>query len=58
MLRNVVAIVIWSIAVLTVLEALGVNLAPLIAGAGIVGIALGLRRAERSSATSCRASSC
>ena len=40
-LRSVVAIVIWSIAVLTVLETLGVNLAPLIAGAGIVGVALG-----------------
>jgi moderate conductance mechanosensitive channel len=40
-LRSVVAIVIWSIAALTILEALGVNLAPLIAGAGIVGIALG-----------------
>jgi moderate conductance mechanosensitive channel len=40
-LRSVVTIVIWSIAVLTVLEALGINLAPLIAGAGIVGIALG-----------------
>ncbi|MFI5053734.1 MAG: mechanosensitive ion channel family protein [Acidimicrobiia bacterium] len=40
-LRSVIALVIWSIAVLTVLEALGVNLAPLIAGAGIVGVALG-----------------
>lgn len=40
-LRSIVTIVIWSIAVLTILEALGVNLAPLIAGAGIVGVALG-----------------
>ena len=40
-LRSVVAITIWSIAVLTVLSELGVNLAPLIAGAGIVGLALG-----------------
>jgi small conductance mechanosensitive channel len=39
--RSVVAITIWSIAVLTVLEILGVNLGPLIAGAGIVGVALG-----------------
>jgi small-conductance mechanosensitive channel len=40
-LRSVVTIAIWSIAVLTVLDALGINLAPLIAGAGIAGIALG-----------------
>jgi small-conductance mechanosensitive channel len=40
-LRNVIAVVIWSIAVLTVLSELGVNLAPLIAGAGIAGVALG-----------------
>ncbi len=39
--RSVVSIVIWSIAVLTILETLGVNLGPLIAGAGIAGIALG-----------------
>jgi small conductance mechanosensitive channel len=39
-LRSVVTIVIWSIAVLTVLDILGINLAPLIAGAGIVGVAL------------------
>jgi small-conductance mechanosensitive channel len=40
-LRNVIAVVIWSVAVITVLSELGVNLAPLIAGAGIVGVALG-----------------
>jgi small conductance mechanosensitive channel len=40
-LRSVAAILIWSIAVLTVLDELGVNLAPLIAGAGIAGIAVG-----------------
>ncbi|MET0627725.1 MAG: mechanosensitive ion channel family protein [Acidimicrobiia bacterium] len=40
-LRSIVAILIWSVAVLTVLSELGVNLAPLLAGAGIVGIALG-----------------
>src|SRR3954464_2246577 len=39
--RSVVSITIWSIAVLTVLEILGVNLGPLIAGAGIAGVALG-----------------
>jgi small-conductance mechanosensitive channel len=40
-LRSVVTIVIWSVAILTVLETLGINLAPIIAGAGIVGVALG-----------------
>jgi small conductance mechanosensitive channel len=39
--RSIVTIAIWSIAVLTVLEILGINLGPLIAGAGIAGIALG-----------------
>ncbi len=39
--RSIVSITIWSIAVLTVLEILGVNLGPLIAGAGIAGVALG-----------------
>jgi small conductance mechanosensitive channel len=39
-LRSIATIVIWSIAVLTVLDVLGFNLAPLLAGAGIVGIAL------------------
>ena len=40
-LRSIITIVIWSIAGLTVLEILGINLAPLIAGAGIAGLALG-----------------
>jgi small-conductance mechanosensitive channel len=39
--RSIITIVIWSIAVLSVLDTLGFNLAPLIAGAGIAGIALG-----------------
>jgi small conductance mechanosensitive channel len=39
--RSIVTITIWSIAVLTVLEILGINLGPLIAGAGIAGVALG-----------------
>jgi small conductance mechanosensitive channel len=39
--RSILTITIWSIAVLTVLEILGVSLGPLIAGAGIAGIALG-----------------
>src|SRR3954469_18558691 len=39
--RSIVSITIWSIAVLTVLEILGISLGPLIAGAGIAGVALG-----------------
>jgi small-conductance mechanosensitive channel len=39
--RSIVTITIWSIAVLTVLEILGISLGPLIAAAGIAGIALG-----------------
>jgi len=41
LLRSVVAITVWSIAIITILSDLGVDLAPLIAGAGIIGIALG-----------------
>lgn len=40
-LRGVSTAVIWTIAVFLILEELGVNLAPLIAGAGIAGVALG-----------------
>jgi small conductance mechanosensitive channel len=39
-LRNLVSIVVWTIAVLIVLGELGVDLAPLIASAGIAGVAL------------------
>ena len=39
--RSIAAVLIWSIALLTILDELGVNLAPLLAGAGIAGIALG-----------------
>ena len=35
-------IVIWVIAILTVLPELGVNVAPLLAGAGLVGLAIGM----------------
>jgi len=41
LLRSVVTITIWVIAALTVLPLLGINIAPLVASAGIVGIALG-----------------
>ena len=40
-LRSVVSIVIWSIAVLIILSELGIDLAPLLAGAGVLGVALG-----------------
>lgn len=40
-LRSVASAFIFSIAILLILGELGINLAPLIAGAGIVGIALG-----------------
>ena len=41
-LARLVRLVVWVIAGLLVLNELGVNLAPLLAGAGVVGVALGL----------------
>jgi moderate conductance mechanosensitive channel len=40
-LRSVVAVVIWVIATLLVLGELGVQIGPLLAGAGVVGVAIG-----------------
>jgi moderate conductance mechanosensitive channel len=40
-LKSTASIIIYSIAVITALAEVGINLAPLIAGAGIVGVALG-----------------
>ncbi len=40
-LRSVAAVLIWSVAALTIFDELGVNLAPLLAGAGVAGLALG-----------------
>ncbi len=40
-LKSAVGVSVWSVAVLLVLGELSINLAPLIAGAGIAGIALG-----------------
>jgi small conductance mechanosensitive channel len=40
-LRGVATAIIWTIASFLILEELGINLAPLIAGAGIAGVALG-----------------
>lgn len=42
LLRRTVSIVVVVLAVLMALSALGVNIAPLLAGAGVVGIAVGL----------------
>ena len=39
--RSVAAIVIWTWAVLAILDQAGVNVAPLIASAGVVGVAIG-----------------
>jgi moderate conductance mechanosensitive channel len=39
--RSVLRVVIWTFAVLEVMQLLGINLGPLIAGAGIAGVALG-----------------
>jgi small conductance mechanosensitive channel len=40
-LRSSASVIIYSLAVLTALSEVGINLAPLIAGAGIAGVALG-----------------
>ena len=41
MLRSIASALIWAIAVTMILGELGVNLGPLIAGAGIAGVAIG-----------------
>jgi moderate conductance mechanosensitive channel len=41
LVRSGVTVAIWTLALLQVMSEFGVNLAPLIAGAGIVGVALG-----------------
>ncbi len=41
LLRSIVSAAVWSVAVLMALSELGLNLGPLIAGAGIVGVAVG-----------------
>jgi small-conductance mechanosensitive channel len=40
-LRSVASFIVWGIAIITILGELGVNLGPLIATAGIAGVALG-----------------
>ena len=41
LLRSVIAITVWTVAVLMILPLLGVNVAPLLASAGVIGVALG-----------------
>jgi small conductance mechanosensitive channel len=41
LLTSSVSLIVWTVAVLMALEALGVNVAPLLASAGVVGVALG-----------------
>jgi small conductance mechanosensitive channel len=41
LLRSVVAITVWTIALLMILPLLGVNVGPLLASAGVIGVALG-----------------
>ncbi len=40
-LSNLVRAVVWGVAVLVILDEFGINLAPLLAGAGIAGVAIG-----------------
>jgi small conductance mechanosensitive channel len=41
LLRNLMIVIIWGVAALMILTELGVNIGPLLASAGVVGVALG-----------------
>jgi moderate conductance mechanosensitive channel len=41
LLRSVIAISVWTIALLEIMTVVGINVAPLLASAGVVGVALG-----------------
>jgi moderate conductance mechanosensitive channel len=41
LLTSIVAAIVWGIALLTVLPLLGIDIAPLLASAGVIGVALG-----------------
>ena len=41
LLRSIVSVTIWSIALLMALATLGINIAPILASAGVVGVAVG-----------------
>ena len=40
--KSTLSIVIWIVALLTILPELGINTAPLLAGAGLIGLAIGM----------------
>jgi small conductance mechanosensitive channel len=40
-LRNLIRLVVWGIALITILRELGIDIAPLLAGVGIAGLAIG-----------------
>ncbi|KAD3720725.1 mechanosensitive ion channel [Arthrobacter yangruifuii] len=46
LLRSAVNVSIWTVAIIMVLDAVGINIAPLLASVGIVGIALGFGARE------------
>lgn len=46
LLRSAVSLFIWTIVIIMVLQAVGINIAPLIASVGIVGITLGFGARE------------
>src|SRR3546814_10728648 len=52
-LKNVLFAVLIVIAVLMILSAMGIEIGPLIAGAGVVGVAIGFRSDERRVGTEC-----
>ncbi|MBU6348338.1 MAG: mechanosensitive ion channel family protein [Actinomycetales bacterium] len=41
LLRSMITIFVWSIAVITALSTLGINVAPILTSAGVVGVAVG-----------------
>jgi len=41
-LNSTISIIIWTIAILTILPELGINITPLLAGAGIAALAVGM----------------
>ncbi|TAK69036.1 MAG: mechanosensitive ion channel family protein [Actinomycetota bacterium] len=41
LLKSIVSIAVWGLAVLTILPKLGIDIAPLLASAGVIGVALG-----------------
>lgn len=41
LLRSIITVVVWSIATITVLSIFGINVAPLLTSAGVIGVSLG-----------------